>query len=89
MGLRGHLATLVETPMGAVVVDGMLGLWFHTLDNTRLATLGEMRTCREIAERVWYAPRAQDHEFFYGVDSQLVRPFKNGPLVWPVANEGR
>ena len=40
MGLRDHLDTLVETPIGQVVIDGMLGLWFHPLDNTRLATLG-------------------------------------------------
>lgn len=89
MGLRGHLATLVETPIGAVVIDGMLGLWFHTLDNTRLATLEEMRAQREIAERVWYAPRAHGHEYFYGVDNQLIRPFKSGPLVWPAASDGR
>jgi len=89
MGLRGHLCTLVETPIGAVVIDGMLGLWFHTLDNTRLATLDEMRDNREIAERVWYAPRAQGRAFFYGVDNQLIRPFKSGPLVWPVASDGR
>lgn len=89
MGLRGHLCTLVETPIGAVVIDGMLGLWFHTLDNTRLATLDEMRSNRDIAERVWYAPRAHGHEFFYGINNQLIRPFKSGPLVWPVASDGR
>ncbi len=89
MGLRGHLCTLVETPIGAVVIDGMLGVWFHTLDNTRLATLDEMRGNREIVERVWYAPRAHGHEFFYGVENQLIRPFKSGPLVWPVASDGR
>ncbi len=43
MGLRGHLCSLVDTPIGQVVIDGMLGLWFHALDNTRLATLDEMR----------------------------------------------
>ena len=83
MGLRGHLATLVDTPLGRVVTDGMLGLWFHTLDNTRLATLEEMRTNRQIAERVWYAPRTHDHEFFYGHDTQLIRPWSDGPLRWP------
>ena len=88
MGLRGHLGTLVKTPIGDVVIDGMLGLWFHTLDNTRLATLDEMRSCREIGERVWYAPRAHGHEFFFGTDNQLIRPFKSGPLVWPAANDG-
>ena len=85
MGLRGHLGTLVETPIGAVVIDGMLGLWFHTLDNTRLATLDEMRACREITERVWYAPRAAGHEFFYGVHDQLIRPWRDGPMRWPEA----
>lgn len=88
MGLRGHLATLVETPIGAVVIDGMLGLWFHALDNTRLATLEEMRASREIAERVWYAPRAHGHEFFFGTDNQLIRPFKSGPLQWPSGENG-
>ena len=85
MGLRGHLATLVDTPIGPVVIDGMLGLWFHTLDNIRLATLDEMRSCKEIAERVWYAPRAHGHEFFYGTHNQLIRPWKDGPLQWPQA----
>ena len=89
MGLRGHLATWVESPIGVVVIDGMLGLWFHTLDNRQLATLDEMRTQREIAERVWYAPRAHGHEYFFGVNNQLIRPFKSGPLVWPAANDGR
>jgi hypothetical protein len=86
MGLRGHLCSLVETPIGRVVIDGMLGLWFHTRDNTRLATLEEMRLEKEIAERVWYAPRAHGHEFFYGTDNQLIRPWKSGPLVWPSEN---
>ncbi len=85
IGLRGHLATLVETPIGAVVIDGMLGLWFHTLDNIRLATLDEMRSCREVTERVWYAPRAAGHEFFYGVHDQLIRPWRDGPMRWPEA----
>jgi hypothetical protein len=83
MGLRGHLATLVDTPVGKVVLDGMLGLWFHTMDNRRLATLEEMRVDREIAERVWYAPRAHGHEFFHRVDNQLIRPWQTGSLKWP------
>jgi hypothetical protein len=86
MGLRGHLCSLVDTPIGQVVIDGMLGLWFHTVDNTRLATLEEMRQEKEICERVWYAPRAHGHEFFYGTDNQLIRPWKSGPLVWPSGN---
>jgi hypothetical protein len=83
MGLRGHLGTLVDTPIGRVVIDGMIGLWFHTLDNTRLATLDEMRRDRRIAERMWYAPRAHGHEFFYGNEIQMIRPWKQGSLTWP------
>jgi hypothetical protein len=83
MGLRGHLATLVDTPIGRVVIDGMLGLWFHTLDNTRLATLEEMRRDPSIAQRVWHSPRAHGHEFFYGVDTQIIRRWENGQLIWP------
>ncbi len=83
MGLRGHLCTLIDTPVGQVVIDGMLGLWYHTLDNTRLATLDEMRQCRQIVERVWYCPRAHGHEFFFGIDDQIIRPWNSGLLRWP------
>ena len=83
MGLRGHLGTLVHTPIGRVVIDGMIGLWFHTLDNTRLATLDEMRADRRIGERMWYAPRAHGHEFFYQMTDQMIRPWQSGPLHWP------
>ena len=83
LGLRGHCATLVATPVGRVGIDGMMGLWFHTLDNTRLATLEEMRACREIAERMWYCPRAHGHEFFFGQHDQIIRPWDRGALNWP------
>jgi len=83
MGLRGHLATLVDTPIGRVVIDGMLGLWFHTLDNARLATLEEMRRDPSIVQRMWHSPRAHGHEFFYGVDTQIIRRWEDGQLTWP------
>ena len=83
MGLRGHLATLVDSPLGRVVIDGMLGLWFHSLDNTRLATLEDMRCSDAIARRVWFAPDAHGHSYFFANDTQLIRPWKSGPLVWP------
>ena len=83
LGLRGHLATLVVTPIGQVVLDGMIGLWYHTLDNTRLATLDEMRADPAIALRMWYAPRAHGHEFFHGNIIQRIQPYRQGALVWP------
>ncbi|MCX7803862.1 MAG: hypothetical protein N3A38_01600 [Planctomycetota bacterium] len=83
IGLRGHLATLVETPEGRVVIDGMMGMWFHSLDNARLATLEEMRADREVVGRMWYCPRAHGHEFFFGVTNQTIRQWKDGALEWP------
>ena len=83
MGLRGHLTTLVETPVGRVVIDGMLGLWFHALDNTRLATLEEMRSDRRVVERMWYWPRRHGHEFFHGYHEQIIRRWDNGALEFP------
>ena len=83
LGLRGHITTLVATPIGRVVIDGMLGLWFHTLDNRRLATLEEMRAEAKIAGRMWYCPRGNGHEFFHGVHDQVIRNFEEGPALWP------
>jgi len=83
MGLRGHLATLVGTPIGRVVIDGMLGLWFHALDNTRLATLEEMRRDRRVVERMWYCPRRHGHEFFHGYHEQIIRRWNGGGLEFP------
>ena len=83
-GLRGHILTMVQSPAGQVIVDGMLGLWFHTLDNRRLATLSEMRQDRRIVERMWWCTRsAQGHEFFFGTHNQMIRPWEDGSLEWP------
>jgi hypothetical protein len=83
MGLRGHLTTLVVTPLGPVVVDGMLGHWYPSADGTRLATLDEMRADAAIVGRVWYQPRAHGHEFFFGVRDQIVQRWQDRPLVYP------
>lgn len=85
LGLRGHLATLVATPLGRVVLDGMLGHWYRTLDNTRLATLEEMRAEAAIVRRVWYCPRAHGHEFYHGVQDQIIQRWREGPLCYPSA----
>jgi hypothetical protein len=88
LGLRGHLSTLVETPVGRVVLDGMLGHWYPTLDNTRLATLDEMRADAEIVRRVWYCPRAHGHEFYFGIHDQTIQRWREGPLTFPSASKG-
>lgn len=87
MGLRGHLCTLVESPAGQVVIDGMHGLFYHTLDNSRLATLEELRTQREISHRMWACPGMDAYEFFFENAIQIIRPWHDRPLIWPHAQE--
>jgi hypothetical protein len=83
LGLRGHIVTAVETPIGRVVLDGMLGQGYPTLDNSRLATLEEMRKVETIVRRLWYMPRAHGHEFYYGVRDQILVRWQRGPLRFP------
>lgn len=85
LGLRGHLSTLVQTPLGRVVLDGMLGHWYPVPDNTRLATLEEMRHNDAIVRRLWYCPRAHGHEFYFGVHDQTIRRWSDGSLHFPAA----
>ena len=61
----------------------MMGHWYPVVNNTRLATLEEMREQPAIAGRVWYCPRAHGHEFFHGNAHQIIRPWEDGALVWP------
>lgn len=83
MGLRGHLCTLLETPLGRVAIDGMHGLYYHALDNTRLATLDEMRTQREVTKRMWYFPGTNEEDFYFNNYTQTIRPAGSRTLQWP------
>lgn len=85
LGLRGHLTGLVETPIGEVLVDPMLGLYYHSLDNTRLATLDEMREDIRIQQRMWLRAFNHGHEFFYKMWNQTKSPWVDGPTVFPPA----
>jgi len=85
LGLRGHVVTLVETPIGRVVLDGMLGHWYPALDGSRLATLEEMRASAEIVRRLWHCPRAHGHEFYFGVHDQILQRWRDGALRFPAA----
>jgi len=84
LGLRGHLSGLVETPLGDVLIDPMLGIYYHTLNNQRLATLEEMRAEASIAQRMWSLPQSTSGQpFFHGVQNQNKAPWHDGPLVYP------
>ncbi|HTL53677.1 MAG TPA: hypothetical protein VL860_13970 [Planctomycetota bacterium] len=83
LGLRGHLTGLVETPLGEVLIDPMLGLYYHTLDNKRLATLDEMRKDPRIQKRMWSLAYSNGHEFFHKIYNQVKHPWLDGPTRFP------
>jgi hypothetical protein len=83
LGLRGHLTGLVESPIGEVLIDPMLGICYHTLDNARLATLQEMREDQRIHQRVWLLAYSNGHEFFINTHNQLKKPYKIGDSHYP------
>ena len=84
LGLRGHLSGLVTTPFGDVLVDPMLGIYYHTRDNRRLATLNELRLQTGLGERMWSLPHASDGApFFFGVRNQIKRPITKRVLQYP------
>ena len=83
LGLRGHLTGLVETPIGEVLIDPMLGIYYHALDNSRLATLDEMREDKRIQERMWLLAYSNGHEFFIHTYNQIKRHYDMGKFVYP------
>jgi hypothetical protein len=84
LGLRGHITGLVETPLGDVPVDPMLGIYYHTLNNRRLATMREMQADPRIALRMWAFPRARDgRPLFAEAPAPIKRPCVDGSLMYP------
>lgn len=83
LGLHGHLTGLVETPLGEVLIDPMLGIYYHSLDNRRLATLDEMRRDKRIQLRMWSLAFNHGHEFFHKRYNQTKSPWLDGPLQYP------
>jgi hypothetical protein len=82
-GLRGHTSGLVETPIGDVLIDPMLGIYYQTLDNERLATIQEMRIEKKIQERMWLLAFSNGHEFFIEIQNQMKKFYKKGDYVYP------
>jgi hypothetical protein len=78
IGLRGHIAAAVAMEGRMHVFDPMLGLFFHAPDNTRLATLEELRTEKEISHRMDATSAAHGHEFYYGIPHHVITPLKPG-----------
>lgn len=83
LGLRGHLTGLVETPIGEILIDPMLGIYYHSLDNKRLATLQEMQEDKRIHSRMWLLAYSNGHEFFINTYNQIKTPHKKGDFNFP------
>ncbi len=84
LGLRGHLSGLIESPIGDVLIDPMLGITYFSEDNTRLATLDELRENKSIQEKTWLFAYCHGHEFFYKKYNQNKRRWKPENLSYPV-----
>jgi hypothetical protein len=62
----------------------MLGTYYHTLDNRRLATLSEMQSDPRIALRMWALPRDVAGTPFFGASvPPTKRPWAEGSLAYP------
>lgn len=83
LGLRGHTSGLIETPIGEILLDPMLGIYYHTLDNERLATLQEIRLDKRIQERMWLLAFSNGHEFFNNIHNQMKKHYKQGEFIYP------
>ena len=62
--LIGHVVCAIKWDKKFYILDPMVGKFFYTLDNTRLATLKEMQTIPEITYRVDCFNQAHGHEFY-------------------------
>ena len=82
-GLRGHIVPAVETPDGMNVFDAMLGAFYYVLDNTRFATLDELRAVREISYRMNFNNVANGHEMYYGFEQNTLQEFGDGVMEFP------
>ena len=72
-GLVGHVVCAIKWDNEFYILDPMVGKFFYTMDNTRLATLDEMCTIPEITYRVDCFNQVNGHEFYVGRNIQLQR----------------
>ena len=76
IGLRGHIAAAVrfDDSDDYIIFDPMLGLFYYSEDNSRFATLEEMRQNKDIAYRMDAYCSAHGHEFYYGIEHHVISP---------------
>ena len=84
----GHVVTLVD-PLWSVrdddhrfedhlVLDPDIGQMLIALDNTRIATVADLRAHREISYRSNFNNFRHGHEFYFGTGHQTL----DEPMVW-------
>jgi len=88
LGLKGHVVCAVEAipepegPADHWVLDPDVGVFYFTRDNTRLATLGELRRDRWLSYRMNFNNVRHSHELYFNTDHQFTYDWKHEP-VWP------
>ncbi len=87
LGLKGHVVCAVEAvpePEDVTehwVLDPDVGMFYFTRDNTRLATLGELRSDRQLSYRMNFNNVRHSHEFYFSADNFTYDWEKD--QVWP------
>lgn len=88
LGLKGHVVCAVaavaepEGPADHWVLDPDVGLFHFARDNTRFATLDELRRDRWLSYRMNFNYVRHSHEFYFNADHQFTYEWKHEP-VWP------
>ncbi len=88
LSTKGHIATAVESipsPQDVgdhYVLDPDMGVFYFSADNTRLATLREMRENQELSKRAHFNHRRHDREFYFRNDKINVYDGERSRL-WP------
>jgi len=88
LGLKGHVVCAVAAvpePKGAAdywVLDPDVGMFYFTRDNTRFATLGELRRDRWLSYRMNFNNIRHSHEFYFNTEHQFTYEWEHTP-VWP------
>jgi len=88
LGLKGHVVCAVasvpepESEADYWVLDPDVGVFYFTWDNTRFATLGELRRDRGLSYRMNFNNVRHSHEFYFNTDHQFTYEWEQTP-VWP------
>jgi len=82
MGMHGHVVTAVAWEGDFIILDPDTATLFFSRDNSRPATLSELRSDESVVRRACAYTRRHGHDFYYQAYHQFLRPFRAGGR-WP------